>query len=292
MPHVADTQTCDGLRLAGRTWLPETTPRGSVLLLHDVGEHVGRYERLAAALARADLRVHGYDQRGHGASGGRRARVRSVGRLVDDLALVVERDEALRRGSWALVGQGLGALVALRAVQTDALVPAPDALILAAPFLRPRHGPPPALTRPLALLARVVPWLPFTLLDPATMSRDPVEVAAYRDDPSVAHRPLDVGTAAAMATAGAAALTPNAAPLALPTLVLHGSDDAICDPAASAELAAGNPGITHHVEHDGRHALFHDTCRAFVTDLLVRWLLVRLALERRPSADRCVRPAG
>ena len=292
MPNVADTQTRDGLRLVSRTWLPAGTPRGSVVLLHDVGEHVGRYERLAAALVDAGLRVHGYDQRGHGASAGRRARVRSVEHLVDDLALVVGRDEALGRGPWALVGQGLGASVALRAMQTNALAPAPDALILAAPFLRPRRGPPPALTRPLALLARVASWLPFTLLDPATLSRDPAEVAAYRDDPSVAHRPLDVGTAAAMATAGAAALAPPTAPLALPTLVLHGSDDAICDPAASARLVARNPGITHHVEPDGRHALFHDTCRAFVTDLLVRWLLVRLELERRPRVDRGVRPAG
>lgn len=298
MRHVADTQTRDGLRLASRTWLPETTPRGSVVLLHDVGEHVGRYERLAAALMRADLRVYGYDQRGHGASGGRRARVRSVGHLVEDLALVVEcaaargGDAALGRAPWALVGQGLGALVALRAVQTTALAPVPDALILAAPFLRPRHGPPPALTRPLALLARVAPWFPFTPLDPATMSRDPVEAAAYRDDPMVAHGPLDVGTAATMATAGAAALAPNAAPLTLPTLVLHGSDDAISDPAASAALAASNPGITHHVEPGGQHALFHDTCRAFVTDLVIRWLLVRLERERRVSSGRGVSPAG
>ena len=292
MPHVAETQTRDGLRLASRTWLPEATPHGSVVLLHDVGEHVGRYERLTAALVRAGLRVHGYDQRGHGASGGRRARVRSVGRLVDDLALVVERDEALEPGPWALVGQGLGALVALRAVQTRALAPVPDALILAAPFLRPRHGPPSALTRPLALLARVAPWFPFTPLDPATMSRDPVEAAAYRDDPMVAHGPLDVGTAAAMATAGAAALAANAAPLTLPTLVLHGSDDAISDPTASAALAASNPGITHHVEPGGQHALFHDTCRAFVTDLLIRWLLVRLERERRAGSERGVSPAG
>ncbi len=292
MPNVGDTQTRDGLRLANRTWEPGSTPRGCVVLLHDLGEHVGRYERLAMTLVGAGLRVHGYDLRGHGASAGRRTRVRSVGRLVDDLALVVERDEALARGPWALMGQGLGALVALRAVQTSALAPAPDALVLASPFLRPRHGPPPALTRPLALLARVAPWFPFTLLDPAVMSRDPVEVAAYRDDRLVAHRPLDVGTAAAMATAGAAALAPHAPPLTLPTLVLHGSDDAICDPAASASLAAANPGVTHHVEPEGHHALFHDTCRAFVTDLLVRWLLVRLERERGAGSGGGVRPAG
>ncbi|TVR92957.1 MAG: alpha/beta fold hydrolase [Trueperaceae bacterium] len=271
--------TPSGQRLVTRAWLPDddrSESRPSVLIVHGLGEHIGRYERLAEVLVDAGLAVHGFDLPGHGESEGRRAWFRDVADLIDVVSVVATQLRTWNVGPWALMGHSVGGLVALRAVQTGSL--SPDALVLSSPFLRASRMPPSIVVRALVALARIAPGLPATRLDPSAMSRDPVEVAAYRDDPAVSHAPVRLDTATAMVTAGAAALSPDAPPLLLPTLVLHGLADTVSNPSGSAELVARNPGVTHHVEREGRHELFNDTCRELVSDVLARWLTSRLAL--------------
>lgn len=48
---------------------PAENPRGVVQILHGVGEHAGRYARLAQALAVAGFTVYADDHRGHGRTG-------------------------------------------------------------------------------------------------------------------------------------------------------------------------------------------------------------------------------
>jgi acylglycerol lipase len=271
--------TPSGQRLVTRSWVPDDDridARPGLLIVHGLGEHIGRYERLAGVLVDAGIAVHGFDLPGHGDSEGRRAWVRDVADLVDDVRAAVVWLRSAHDGPWALMGHSLGGLVALRAVQTGAVTP--DALVLSSPFLRASRPPPSVVVRALVALARIAPGLPATRLDPSAMSRDPVEVAAYRDDPAVSHAPVRLDTATAMVTAAAAALAPDAPPLTLPTLVLHGLADTVTNPSGSAELVARNPGVTHHVEREGRHELFNDTCREHVSDVLARWLASRLAL--------------
>ena len=64
---------------AGRPW-------ASVLLVHGLGEHSGRYEHVGDQMAAAGLDVHAYDHRGNGGSGGRRGHVDRWSQYHDDLA--------------------------------------------------------------------------------------------------------------------------------------------------------------------------------------------------------------
>ena len=278
MRIARDTLTApDGLRMATWAWLPDdeaATLRGSVVITHGLAEHAGRYERLAGALVDAGFAVHAFDLRGHGASAGPRAQVHDVDELVADLRTVFDHVRAWQGGSLALFGHSLGGLVTLRAVQSGSV--APEALVLSSPFLRSPSAPPALVVRALTALGRVWPGAPAKRLDPSAMSRDPREVAAYRDDPQVTHDPVRLDTAIAMVRGAEAALALDVRPLTLPTLVLHGLADRVSDPGGSAELVARHPGVTHHVEPDGHHELFNDTCREHVTDVLVRWLTTRL----------------
>ena len=63
-------RTRDGLQLHLRHW-PARAAR-SVLIVHGLGEHIGRYEHVAAQLHADGWQVFGYDQRGHGRSEGPR----------------------------------------------------------------------------------------------------------------------------------------------------------------------------------------------------------------------------
>ncbi len=274
---MRDAQTVtrpDGTRLALRWWRPDTRPLASVVVLHGLGEHIGRYERLAGALVRTGLAMYGFDQRGHGESPGPRARFRSLDELVSDAAAVVSTVREEQAGPWALFGHSLGGLVALRAVQGGTL--RPDALVLSSPFLRRSSMPHPVVQQLALALAPIAPWLPAQRLDPEAMSRDPSAVEAYRSDPLILHGPVRLDAAAATLRGARAAMAPDEPTLRLPTLVLHGSADRVADPKRAEALARRNPGVTLHLEPDGHHELFNDTCREFITGVLVRWLKVRL----------------
>src|SRR3954449_1240938 len=61
-----------------------------VVLAHGYGEHIGRYEHVAAALVDRGAAVYGPDHLGHGESAGEQALVTDFERIVDDLHGVVE----------------------------------------------------------------------------------------------------------------------------------------------------------------------------------------------------------
>ena len=70
MPSTATTLAGEPGRpdLLVRRWAATGEPWASVLVVHGLGEHSGRYEHVGDAMAEAGLEVHAYDQRGFGAS--------------------------------------------------------------------------------------------------------------------------------------------------------------------------------------------------------------------------------
>ncbi|GMA60915.1 lysophospholipase [Alicyclobacillus fastidiosus] len=106
--------------LEGRSWEPDDSKsaRGIVLILHGMGDHIGRYDSFATFLATAGFLVHGYDQRGHGLTG---ERMKSRGHLGEDGFEHLVRDayhviQTLRRATPALpiilIGHSMGSFVA------------------------------------------------------------------------------------------------------------------------------------------------------------------------------------
>ena len=79
MPSIQGRATmADGTALLTRHWPPSGTEDAiwaSVLLIHGLGEHSGRYEHVGDQLAAAGIDTYGFDNRGNGGSGGRRGHV-------------------------------------------------------------------------------------------------------------------------------------------------------------------------------------------------------------------------
>lgn len=275
--HARDgsLHTRDGLRLATRSWLPTADPRAAIVLVHGYPEHVGRYDRFARALTRAGHAVHGYDQRGHGSSQGRRANVRRFEELLDDLgevvAWVTERQPDV---PIVVLGHSMGGCVALRSVQTGRVDP--DLLVLSSPFLVSAVAVPALLRRVLVALSEPFPELPTVSIDPRHVSRIPEEQEAYRLDPAIHHGPAKARIAAEMVRHGARALE-EAPSVRQPTLVLHGTGDGIADPAGSRTLARSLPDATLSLFPDGAHELFNDHDRDEATATVLAWLDERLA---------------
>jgi len=123
-------KTDDGVPLHWRQWNKTGMgpARGTVLIVHGLGEHIGRYEHVAAHLNHWGWHVVGHDQRGHGASGGARGDLPHNGRFEQDLALVIDEvraDATLGAGRLVMLGHSMGGLIAASAIHHAELAQMP-----------------------------------------------------------------------------------------------------------------------------------------------------------------------
>ena len=96
-------QTRDGMALVRRNW-PSADARGTIVIVHGLGEHIGRYAHVAARLNASRWSVVGYDQRGHGqteAPGGRY----TFELLCDDVIALMDA-LSIPRAHWCGVSMG------------------------------------------------------------------------------------------------------------------------------------------------------------------------------------------
>jgi len=263
----------DGDNLAIQDWPldPETPLRGVVLLVHGLGEHAGRYDELAQRLNSWGFAVRGYDQYGHGESGGARGGLPSDNRLVEDLADVLGSTRKRMDAGLPLVllGHSMGGLVAARLVALG-LAPV-DGLVLSSPAFDPGLNAIQQLL--LAVLPAIAPNLRVANgLDPKWISHDPQVVQAYRQDKLV-HDRISGRLARFIAEGGAAVLA--AAPRwQVPTLLLYAGADKLVSPRGSAAFAQAAPAraVTTHCFEDLYHEIFNELEREPVYARLQQWL--------------------
>lgn len=264
-----------GAPVRGSVWAAQR-PRGAVLLTHGFGEYAERYESgyggLIPALVGAGFTVYAYDQRGHGASAGRRAVV-DLAELVEDHLRAREALRGLDVPLFAF-GHSMGGLVTAASVTRDPR--GLSGVVLSSPALLVGEGEPPLLKRLAPLLARLAPALPVTELDPAHTSRLPDAVQAYRADPRNFRGKVPARTGASMLRLSGA-LWPAYARWTLPTLVLHGSEDRLADVRGSRRFveAIASPDRTFHEVPGGYHELLNDRGAEEVRGVLLDWLSAR-----------------
>jgi alpha-beta hydrolase superfamily lysophospholipase len=255
--------------------------RGTILLVHGLGEHSGRYAALAERLVALGLAVRAYDHGGHGESPGPRGGVAHPDAMLDDLRTVFgELDEEGRRagdpGAPFLLGHSLGGAVAARAA-TGGWV-APRGLVLSSPALRTHPlGRLEAVL--LAVARRIAPDLAVPNRLPADrLSHDPAQVAAYRSDPLV-HDRITARLYDFLADAGAAARR-DAGRFGVPTLLVVAGADRVVDARGAHEFAAALPdGVgTLHAYPGLYHELFNERepDRTRVLDDVCAWLEAQL----------------
>lgn len=255
-----------GTELGVRMWRPTGKARGHLALIHGYAEHGGRYGRFAEAVAARGLVVHALDLRGHGVSPGRRGDMPGVDRVVGD----VEAFSASLPGPTFLFGHSAGGAAAACAA---ARLPDLAGLLLTAPFLRNADPVPGWLRAVSGVVAAVVPHVPVRTLDLDALSRIPEEVEAYRDDPLVYTGPVQARAGSVMLNMGDRAL--ELAPhVTVPTLVMHGTDDAIADPEGSRLWIdeVGHADAQLELVSGGYHELLNDLDRDVVTATLLGWL--------------------
>ena len=265
----------DGLRLHLRRWPAGADARGTVQIVHGLGEHIGRYEHVAAALNAAGWHVAGHDQRGHGRSEGPRGSIPHPFALLGDLAMVT--DYVHGSGRRILLGHSMGGLVAARFVaenlhaQTARFARDFDALVLSSPALDLGLGKGNRLL--LAVLGRLLPNLSLSNgLKPQWVCRDPAVVRAYMSDPLV-HDRVTPRLVRFMVDNGKHVLL-LAPHWRVPTLLLWAGADLCVNPQGSKDFVAAAPaGVLNKRRYRKLyHEIFNEPEQADVLADLVQWL--------------------
>lgn len=282
--------TRDGLKLVRRRWRV-TNPRGTVVLVHGIAEHSGRYHHVAAQLNEWGWSVESYDQRGHGMSEGRRGRLQRDDDLVQDLAAVVARvrtEQAAavqggtrEAGPLLLMGHSLGGLVVgcyaadLLEPRSPTAPPDVDGVIMVSPAL----AVPMTWSRRLlmATMGRVAPDLcARTGFNPRTICRDPSVVESYKNDPLVHDRISP--RLARFILEGGGYVRALADQWVKPTALLYAGADEIVDPRGTVQFADAAPAHVH-VRRFGHmaHEILNEPDQVLVFHALHAWLEARFA---------------
>nr|WP_295768524.1 alpha/beta hydrolase [Rhodoferax sp.] len=265
--------TSDGNNVVVQDWPldPAVKLRGVVIVVHGLGEHAGRYDHVARQLNDWGFAVRGYDQCGHGESGGARGSLPSDTRLLDDLADMVDSTRArMRKGlPLILLGHSMGGLVVGRFVSLK--MREVDALVMSSPALNAGMN---AFQKFLvSILPKIAPDLRVgNGVKPQFISHDPAVVAAYKADPLV-HDRISARLARFIADAGPQTVA-LAAQWTVPTLLLYAGDDRLLNPQGSRDFAAAAPKdvATTQCFDALYHEIFNELDAAAVFAALKQWL--------------------
>jgi len=278
MPAVERTEglelTTDGLALRTVRWQAVGPAWAAVLLVHGLGEHIGRYDHVARQMADAGIAVHGYDHRGFGASGGPRAYVPRWSVLHDDLEARLEEARAAGPGlPLVLYGHSMGGLIALGYVLAERPRPVPELLVLTSPGLDSTIAGWKQAVAPI--LGRIAPRIRIPNgFRAGDLSRDPGVDAKLAADPlSLGSSTARLGAAGFAEQARVRSLLAGGASLPVDAAyVIHGGEDPIVPVDASATLTDGRPNVTRRVYPSLRHETHNEPEGESVVDDTIAWL--------------------
>jgi len=260
--------TADGTELFTRTW-EHPDPIGTVLIVHGMGEHSGRWHHVAEHFVNEGFEVFSYDQRAHGRSGDGVLDIGSFDDFVSDLAEMIER---VRTDGRPLVvyAHSMGGLIGT--MHAESSNPQPDLFVLSAPALAANTPAPVRLAA--KVLGRIVPTLTIkSTVEKDHLSRDPKVGEAYVADPLVYMKGTTRFGKEFLAAMDAA--TGSLQDISTNTLVIHGADDELVPPRASAPLA-GVEGVERRVFPGLRHEMHNEPESKEVLDFVTGWVKSRL----------------
>jgi acylglycerol lipase len=251
-------------------WEPSEEPQAAVCIVHGLGEHGGRYERLAAELVKSNIAVVAFDQTGHGHSPGQRGCIESYDALLDDIELVLEwTHNRFAHVRPILFGHSMGGNLVLN--YAFKRKPIPSAVISSSPMILVPQQPGWLFEKFARMIMRIAPDFRLrSRVVAASLMSDPYEQQLLIDDP-LFHSQLSLRLAAALLDTGRWLLK-NASQLPIQTLLVHGTQDCRTSHIASSQFAEQTKACELQLYEGQLHDTFRDLERAHVIERFVTYI--------------------
>lgn len=223
--------------------------KGWVLIIHGLGEHIGRYDKLIDMLTKDGFGVMGFDLPGHGKSSGRKGNttIEDVVEIIDELTKSVNH--------FNLFGHSLGGLIAIR--YTELRPQKVSKLVVSSPALSiEMKSSQKAMMNIFSVLA---PSLTVNNgINPSFLSRNKSAVEKYTSDPLV-HDRISVRLARSMMK-NIELAHEQSERIICPVSILIGTDDKVTLPDGARrffdELKTEHKALREF--QGGYHELFED----------------------------------
>ncbi|WP_448379082.1 alpha/beta hydrolase [Fervidobacterium sp.] len=221
---------------------------GWVVIIHGLGEHIGRYEKLINMLVENNFGVIGFDLPGHGKSSGKRGHtsIEEVIDLIDEITKTVN--------SFILFGHSLGGLIAVR--YTEERPNKVSKLIVSSPALQ--LEPKPSQIAMLRIFSILAPSLTVKNgINPDLLSRNKDAVHRYVTDPLV-HDKISIKLGKSMLQ-NVQLAHERASRIKCPVVVLVGTEDKVTPPQGARKFyeELDTQKVIEEFE-GGYHELFED----------------------------------
>ena len=247
-------------------------PKASVVIVHGLGEHLGRYGNVTDTLREYNLFL--LDLRGHGKSGGKRGHLMHFDEYLDDVDTLRNEVKGLIRGKTFILGHSMGGLIVLRYA-----IYRPDGIsgvVASGPLLGVNVKVPKIKDVIGRLVSNLAPGLSMSNeIDTGKLSHDKAVVDAYNNDPLV-HAKVSARWYVEMVKA-MEDTNKNAGRLSMPCLILHGSADALTNPRSSREFfeKAGSQDKTYKLYEGYYHEVYNEVDKQKPLSDMAAWLNMR-----------------
>lgn len=255
-------------------WEPQSAAQSaaqsSVCIVHGLGEHGGRYERLATELVKSNVAVVAFDQTGHGRCPGQRGCVESYDALLDDIELVLQWTQNRFAGLQPILfGHSMGGNLVLNYALKR--TPIQSAVISSSPMILVPREPGWLFEKFARLAMKLAPNFRLkSRINPAQLMNDLVEQELLMND-TLFHSQLSLRLAAGLLDTGRWLLQ-NAAQLTTPTLLVHGTNDCRTSHHASIQFAERAEACELELYDGQLHDTFRDLERAQVIAKFVDYI--------------------
>jgi acylglycerol lipase len=272
-----------GLKIFYRSWRPEQTARGVVVIVHGFNSHSGYYLWTAAQLTAAGFAVYALDHRGRGKSEGERYYVEKAADYVADVATFVTLAKSEHRGLPVfMLGHSAGGVISC----TYALDHQQELAGLICESFAFRVPAPDFALAVVKGLSHIAPHAHVLKLKNEDFSRDPELVRFMNEDPLIDNEVQPTLTVAEMVRADER-LEREFPRLTLPLFIMHGTADKATRPSGSQMFydSASSTDKTLKLYEAYAHDLLNDVGKEAVMDDIVRWIETRLPASLPLQAD-------
>jgi len=263
-------KTPKNVPIFGNLWQPDGSAKGVIVLVHGIGEHIGRYEHVAKMFTDNNFAMIGVDLIGHGKSGGQRGHVDSYDDYCGVIDWMIKEGSRLNPGlPMILYGHSLGGNLVLYHSMKHSLEVA--GVIATSPGLEVTRVPPLKL-----LIGKVMysVWPSFSMtnsLDVTGLSTDQSVIDNYKADPLV-HPYISARLGIDLLDSGQW-IRENGTQVKFKLLLMHGEKDRLANVSGTRYFVKNTDGLVTYKEFaGGYHELHNGPEKDQVFSLFLSWI--------------------
>ena len=277
--HSYKVQTKDQILLHVHQWNDNKKPKGTLCIIHGLGEHQARYAHVAKFYVDNGFQVYSYDQRGHGKSEGKRGHSPGLAYNLDDLERVIK---TIPHQHLFLYGHSFGGNV----LANFLLRKQPQYLrgaILTAPWMQLVNEPNIFEFALAKAMNKIFPsYTQNNKLDSSELSNDDESCQDYLEDP-LNHNQISARLFSEFYISGKWAIE-NANKLPVQTLLIHGGNDAIISSKGTIEFTKNSEGLANYkIFENTKHEAHNDLIKEELFAYTLNWMEGRLNNESQST---------